>query len=49
MAIYSSILAWTEEVAGYNPKGSKELDVTDHLSMNTQAFKTSMEAFVVSK
>ena len=47
MAIYSSILAWTEELAGYNPKGSKELDMTECLSMNAWAFKASMEAFVV--
>ena len=47
MAIHSSILAWTEELAGYNPKGSKELDMTGCLSVNARAFKTSMEAFVV--
>ena len=47
MAIHSSILAWIEELAGYNPKGSKELDMTGCLSVNARAFKTSMEAFVV--
>ena len=47
MAIHSSILAWTEDLAGYNPKGSKELDMTECLSMNAWAFKASMEAFVV--
>ena len=40
MATHSSILvwkiSWTEEVAGYSPKGQKEQDKTEQLSTHTQ-------------
>ena len=40
MATHSSILAWkillTEGLAGYNPWGGKELDMTYQLSMRSR-------------
>ena len=39
MVIHSSLLAWetpwTEEPAGYNPRGGKESDMTERLSTST--------------
>ena len=45
MATHSSILAWKKphgqrSLVGYNPKGCKELDVTEWLSMHKYSFPT---------
>ena len=46
MVTCSSILAWkipwTEEPAGPSPWGHKELDMTEQLSMHTEAFKARL-------
>ena len=52
-ATHSSILAWripwTESPEGYSPRGRKESDTTEQLTLHIKAFITSVLYFVVAK
>ena len=52
-AAHSSILAWripwTESPEGYSPRGRKESDTTEQLTLHIKAFITSVLYFVVAK